>query len=74
MEYQIYKPKPEKEFNILGYSDNLLKPRNFYNTGIEESLEHVISKKELERDKGFSEKLFYGKAKTLKATIKALFN
>jgi len=76
MEYQIYKPaKYEKESNLIGYLDNsLLKPRPFYHTGIEESLESIVLKEEPERERGIVEKIFSDKGRTLKATIKALFN
>jgi hypothetical protein len=76
MEYQIYKPiKYEKESNLIGYLDNsLLKPRNFYHTGFEESLENIILKDESEKERGIVDKVFSDKTKTLKATVKALFN
>jgi hypothetical protein len=73
MEYQSY--KPDDRFEILGYLDNpLLKPRNFYQTGIEESLESIVLKDEPERERGAVEKIFSDKGRTLKATIRALFN
>lgn len=75
MEYRIYKPKYEKESNLIGYLDNsLFKPRSFYETGIEESLENIVLKEKPERERGVVEKIFSDKRRTLKATIKALFN
>ena len=75
MEYQIYKPKYEKESNLIGYLDNsLLKPKSFYQTGIEESLENIVLREEPVRERGIVERVFSDKGRTLKATIKALFN
>jgi len=76
MEYQIYKPqKYEKESNLIGYlDDSLLKPRPFYETGIEESLENIVLKEEPQIERGIVDKVFSDKGRTLKATIKALFN
>lgn len=74
MEYKAYKPEGE-EFNLIGYLDNsLLKPRSFYQTGIEGSLESIVLKDEPERERGIVEKIFSDKGRTLKATIKAMFN
>jgi hypothetical protein len=74
MEYKAYQPK-EEESHIFGYLDNsLLKPRSFYQTGIEESLENIVLKEEPLKERGIVEKVFSDKGKTLKATIKALFN
>jgi hypothetical protein len=57
------------------YSENpLLKPRNFYETGLEQSLESIVMDKEPEKEKGLVDKVFSDKSKTLKATVKALFN
>jgi hypothetical protein len=76
MEYQIYKPiKYNKESNLIGYLDNtLLKPRPFYETGIAESLENIILQDDPEKERSIVEKIFSDKGRTLKATIKALFN
>jgi len=75
MEYQIYKPKYEKGSNLIGYLDNpLLKSRSFYQTGIEESLENIVLREEPVRERGIVERVFSDKGRTLKATIKALFN
>lgn len=75
MEYKIYKPKHEEEHSLIGYLDNsLLKPRSFYQTGIEESLEKIVLNEEPLRERGIVEKIFSDKGRTLKATIKALFN
>jgi hypothetical protein len=57
------------------YSENsLLKPRNFYETGIEKSLESIVLKDEPEKERSMIDKVFSDKGRTLKATIKALFN
>lgn len=57
------------------YSENsLLKPRNFYETGLEESLEKIVLHDEPQAERGLIDKIFSDKRKTLKATIKALFN
>lgn len=73
MEYQSYRPKTE--FNAIGYLDNsVLKPRPFYHTGMEESLEKIVLNEEPRKEKGMVEKVFTNKGTTLKSTIKALFN
>ena len=61
--------------NIMpSYLENsVLKPRPFYHTGIEESLESIVLNEEPEK-KDAVEKIFSDKSRTLKATIKALFN
>lgn len=75
MEYKIYKPQDEKAFNLVGYLDNsLLKPRPFYHTGIEETLENIVLNDEPVKARGAVEKIFSDKGKNLKATMKALFN
>jgi hypothetical protein len=76
MEYQIYKPvKYGKESGLIGYLDNsLLKPRPFYEMGIEESLENIILKNDPEKERGMVGKIFSDKTRTLKATVKAIFN
>ena len=57
------------------YLDNsLLKPRDFYETGIEESLEKIVLQPEPDMERGMIDKVFSDKSRTLKATIKALFN
>jgi len=57
------------------YLDNsLLKPRNFYQTGIEESLEKIVLNDEPDPERGMIDRVFSDKSRTLKATIKAVFN
>lgn len=57
------------------YSENsLLKPRNFYETGLEESLEKIVLADEPEQERDLVDKVFADRSRTLKATIKALFN
>lgn len=72
MEYSI--SKGNEKFSLYGYFDNsVLKPRPFYHTGMEESLEHIVLNEEPEK-KDAVDKVFSDKGRTLKATIKALFN
>ncbi len=60
---------------ISGYWDNsLLKPRHFYHTGFEDSLENIVFKEEPEKEKDMLGRVFSDKNKTLKSTVKALFN
>lgn len=60
---------------IPSYLDNsLLKPRNFYETGLEESLEKIVMYDEPEQGRGLVDRVFSDKNRTLKATIKALFS
>lgn len=71
MEYKI----SEYAGILPGYrQDSTLRPRPFYHTGIEESLEHIVLNEEPERKKDAVDKVFSDKGRTLKATIKALFN
>lgn len=62
--------------NVLpGYLENsALKPRQFYSTGFEDSLENIVFKEEPQKEKSVIEKVFSDKNRTLKATVKALFN
>ena len=70
------------EYQNSNYSDALpsyldnptLKPRNFYETGLEQGLESIVMDKEPEEEKGLVDKVFSDKGRTLKATVKALFN
>lgn len=60
---------------IPSYSENsLLRPRNFYETGLEESLEKIVMYDEPEQERGLVDRVFSNKNRTLKATIKAMFN
>jgi hypothetical protein len=71
MEYK----NPEYLNTFPAYWENsVLKPRPFYHTGFEDSLENIVFKEEPENEKGMLERVFSDKSKTLKATIKALFN
>lgn len=57
------------------YSENsLLKPRNFYETGLEKSLERIVLNDEPEPERGMIDKVFSNKGKVLKNSIKAIFN
>ena len=53
--------------------NSVLKPRPFYHTGIEDSLEHIVLDDKPEK-KDVVGKVFSDKGRTLKATVKALFN
>ena len=71
MEYKL----PNYASAFPSYLENsVLKPRNFYETGMEESLESIVLNKEPEKEKGLVDKVFSDKGRTLKATVKALFN
>ncbi|MCX5698651.1 MAG: hypothetical protein NTX01_03005 [Candidatus Omnitrophica bacterium] len=59
---------------LPSYLDNpALKPRNYYETGLEQGLESIVLNEE-PADKGVVDKVFADKGRTLKATVKALFN
>ena len=74
MEYEIDKNSQYPDV-FPGYLENsALKPRPFYHTGFEDSLEQVVFREEPEKDRGVLGRVFSDKSKTLKATIKALFN
>lgn len=70
------------EYDTPNYSDALspyldnpvLKPRNFYETGLEQGLESIILEQEPREEKDVVDKVFSDKSRTLKATVKALFN
>jgi hypothetical protein len=71
MEYQ----KNHYRSAFPSYLENpLLKPRDFYETGIEKSLEDIVLKEEPEQERSIVDRVFSDKGRTLKATIKALFN
>ena len=57
-----------------GYLENsVLKPRPFYHTDFHESIERIVLD-EPEEPRGLVERIFSDKTKTLKSTVKALFN
>jgi len=69
--------EPQNHYRSVfpSYSENsLLKPRNFYETGLEQSLESIVLDEEPDIERGMVDKVFSDKSRTLKATIKALFN
>jgi len=71
MEYQ----KDHYRSAFPSYLDNsLLKPRDFYETGIEQSLERIVLNDEPEPERGMIDRVFSDKSRTLKAGIKAIFN
>jgi len=53
---------------------SVLKPRPFYHTGLEKGLERIIFDESAETGKDEVCRIFSDKSRTLKATIKALFN
>ena len=70
-EYKIIEEKPFPAY----WNSSVLKPRNFYETGLEESLEKIVLDDEpVLADQGSADRVFTDKSKTLRATIKALFN
>lgn len=72
-ELEPYKIVEEKGFPAY-WNNSILKPRNFYETGLEESLEQIVLNAEPELSEGMTDKVFTDKGKTLKATINALFH
>jgi len=71
MEYE------NKSYNnaLPSYLDNpALKPRNYYETGLEQGLESIVLNDEPVGEKGIVDRVFSDKGRTLKATVKALFN
>ena len=71
MEYKL----PNYASAFPSYLENsVLKPRDFYQTGIEEGLEKIILNEEPERVRGVVDRVFSDKSRTLKATVKAFFN
>lgn len=74
MEYTTYR-NPGYLNVVPSYLENsVLKPRHFYHTGFEDSLEKIVFKEEPGEEKDILGRVFSDKNKTLKATIKALFN
>jgi len=67
--------KNKEYFNAFpSYLENsALKPRPFYHTDFNKSIEKIVID-EPEEPKGLSDRIFSDKTKTLKSTIKALFN
>ena len=73
MEYKA--DEPRRAFQLGRYlDDSLLKPRHFYKTGLEETLEGVVAEKTPAPAESFLERVLGEKALGLKATVKALFN
>ncbi len=70
MEYK----KPEYLNAFPGYLENsVLKPRPFYHTEFNSTIEKIVLD-EPEEPKGIADRIFSDKTKTLKSTVKALFN
>ena len=60
---------------LPGYSEpSVLKPMLFYHSDLKDSLESIVSTEEPATNDGLIGKIFSDKTKTLKATVKALFN
>lgn len=73
MEYQIY--KPEREAVMNSYMDNsFLKPRHFYQTGFESTLENIVYDSNSAPEQEFLERTLTDKKHVLKAGVKALLN
>lgn len=69
--------EPQNHYRSVfpSYFENpLLKPRDFYHTGIEESLEKIVLDDEPLPERGMIDRVFSDKSRTLKATVKAVFN
>ena len=62
--------------NVLpGYLDDPnLNTKSFYQTGLSQDLENIVSKNESNKDQGFLERVFSDKTKNSKATVKALLD
>ncbi|MDP2938541.1 MAG: hypothetical protein Q8O13_00435, partial [Candidatus Omnitrophota bacterium] len=66
MEYKL----PNYASAFPSYLENsVLKPRDFYQTGIEEGLEKIILNEEPERERGVVDRVFSDKSRTLKVTV-----
>jgi hypothetical protein len=73
MEYQSY--RPEKEAVMNSYMDNsLFKPRHFYQTGFEGTLENIVHGNNSAPEQEFLERTLTDKQQVLKAGVKALLN
>jgi hypothetical protein len=71
MEYKL----PNYAGAFPSYLENsVLRPRDYYHTGIEEGLEKIVLNEEPEMERGVVDKVFSDKGRTLKATVKAFFN
>ena len=69
-----YKNSQYKSIMPSYLENSVLKPRPFYHTGIEDSLENIVLKEEPLPERGTIDKIFSDKGRNLKATVKALFN
>src|SRR3989338_2571665 len=72
MEYSIYNCNELNQY--VCRNDSVLKPRPFYHTGFEESLERIVLNEEPQIERSIVDKVFSDKGRTLKATVKAFFN
>lgn len=69
-----YKNSQYKSIMPSYLENSVLKPRPFYHTGIEDSLENIVLKEEPSPERSTIDKIFSDKGRNLKATVKALFN
>jgi len=74
MQYKINKNSQYLNAFPSYLENSILKPRSFYHTSFEDSLEKIVFNEEPEKEKDVLGRVFSDKNKTLKATIKALFN
>src|SRR3990167_6452145 len=72
MEYSIYNCNELNQY--VCRNDSVLKPRPFYHTGFEESLERIVLNEEPQIERSIVDKVFSDKGRTLKASVKAFFN
>ncbi len=69
-EWKVIEEKP-----AAYWKSSAFKPRNFYDTGMETDLEKIVLEDDImQEDSATGIKVFADKGKTLKSTIKALFN
>ena len=54
---------------FLDLDNPILKPRNFYETRLEESLEKIVFADEPQQERGLVDKIFADRSKTLKVTV-----
>jgi len=69
-----YKNSQYKSIMPSYLENSVLKPRPFYHTGIEESLESIVLSEESLPERGMIDKVFSDKGRTLKAMVKSVFN
>ena len=70
----VYENRRQADIRTYYWNNSVLKPRPLYHTDFEDALENIVVKKEPEKEKDALGRIFSDKRKTLKSTIKALFN